>query len=93
MLADKTWSFTTGLNPNNGPGGPILVVTAAANPFSNYYAEILRAEGLNEFARPISRRSPHRPCTGYDVVILGQQTLTSAQVTMFSTWVNGAAAT
>ena len=40
--ASKTWSFTTGLNPNNGPGGPILVVTAAANPFSNYYAEILR---------------------------------------------------
>src|SRR5271166_1521835 len=42
MAANYSWSFTTGLNPNNGPGGPILVVTAAANPFSNYYAEILR---------------------------------------------------
>ena len=35
--------------PTVGPGGPILVVTAAANPFSQYYAEILRAEGLNAF--------------------------------------------
>ena len=31
-------------------GEPILVVTAQANPFSTYYAEILRAEGLNAFA-------------------------------------------
>ena len=50
MAANYTWSFTTGANPTTGPGGPILVVTSAANPFSNYYAEILRAEGLNEFA-------------------------------------------
>ncbi|HET6996217.1 MAG TPA: hypothetical protein VFI06_14590, partial [Chitinophagaceae bacterium] len=33
-----------------GPGGPILVITSAANPFSKYLSEILRAEGLNEFA-------------------------------------------
>jgi len=34
----------------NGPGGPILVLANTANPFSTYYAEILLAEGLNEFA-------------------------------------------
>ncbi len=36
--------------PDEGPGGPILVISNSANPFSRYYAEILRAEGLNEFA-------------------------------------------
>ena len=35
--------------PDHGPGGPILVITNSASPFSGYYAEILRAEGLNEF--------------------------------------------
>ena len=34
--------------PGQGPGGPILVVTG--DSFGSYYAEILRAEGLNEFA-------------------------------------------
>ena len=30
-----------------GPGGPILVVTSSSSAFGDYYAEILRAEGLN----------------------------------------------
>ena len=34
--------------PGQGPGGPILVVTG--DSFGSYYAEILKAEGLNEFA-------------------------------------------
>ena len=34
---------------NGGPGGPILVVTNSGNPFAEYYAEILLAEGLNLF--------------------------------------------
>ena len=29
---------------------PIVVITNSADPFSRYYAEILRAEGLNEFS-------------------------------------------
>ncbi len=33
-----------------GPGGPILVVVDPGDPFGDYYSEILRAEGLNEFA-------------------------------------------
>src|SRR6476659_6678208 len=36
--------------PAEGPGGPILVIGSGNNPFSNYLGEILRAEGLNEFA-------------------------------------------
>ena len=54
MAADFTWTFTTSAAPppppTQGPGGPVLVVTRAANPFSIYYAEILRSEGVNAFA-------------------------------------------
>ncbi len=50
LASDHTWSFTTAdpppPPPTEGPGGPILVVSSAANPFSRYFAEILRAEGL-----------------------------------------------
>ena len=52
LAADFTWSFTTASpppRPDEGPGGPILVIAKASNPFSRYYAEILRAEGLNAF--------------------------------------------
>ena len=46
----SSWSFSTAPVPNNsGPGGPILVISSAANPFSRYYGEILSAEGLNEY--------------------------------------------
>ncbi len=74
---------------NGGPGGPILVVTNSANPFTEYYAEILLTEGLNYFAlRNISTVSS-ATLTAYEVVILGEMTLTTAQVTTFSNWVNG----
>ena len=70
---DKTWTFTTTAPPppppDEGPGGPILVVTDAARPVRRrYYAEILRAEGLNEF--DVTRRShvTAATLTGHDVV-------------------------
>ena len=37
-------------DPNQGPGGPILVITSSSSTYGKYYAEILRTEGLNEFA-------------------------------------------
>ena len=48
--ADYSWSFTTAASPDEGPGGPILIIADAGNPFGRYYAEILRNEGFNEFA-------------------------------------------
>ncbi len=72
LAADSTWSFTTAAPPppppDEGPGGPILVITNAANPFSRYYAEILRAEGLNEFT--VTDLSTVTPAllSNYDVV-------------------------
>ena len=89
LAADYGWGFASSAsNPfGNGPGGPILVVTSAANPFSRYYAEILRAEGLNAFGIQDLSSVTATTLNQYDVVILGEMALTAAQVTMFTNWV------
>jgi WD40 repeat protein len=82
-----TTAIATGQVVDNGPGGPILIVTNTANPFSTYYAEILRNEGLNAFRlRDISAISP-AILAACDLVILGEMRLTPEQVTMFKDWV------
>ena len=93
LAADETWSFTTasppGPGPDEGPGGPILVIAKSTNPFSRYYAEILRTEGLNEFAVKDVANVTAQTLSSYDVVIVGDIGLTSAQATMLGDWVNG----
>src|SRR5262249_36043680 len=74
-------------DPNQGPGGPILVVTRSADPFGRYYAEILRAEGLTEFAVADIATGSASTLAAYDVVLLAQTPLTASQVTMLSSWV------
>ena len=52
-VAEPPVGSVPGMQPERrepAPGGPILVVTSSADPFTSYYTEILRAEGLNEFA-------------------------------------------
>ena len=101
LLASTSYSYRVrATDAANNPSGysniasvstapPILIISSDSNPFSNYYAEILRTEGLNEFdVRDISTVSS-AVLGSYDVVILGQMSLSSAQATMFSTWVNG----
>ena len=73
--------------PTTGPGGPILIVASNANPFSHYYAEILRAEGLNAFSVMDVLDVDASILGNYDVVILGETPVTAAQTTMFSNWV------
>ena len=75
-------------DPNQGPGGPILVVTGASSTFGKYYAEILRSEGLNLFS--VSDISSVNAATlaSYDAVILAPLPLSVAQVGMFTDWVN-----
>jgi hypothetical protein len=92
LSSDYTWSFTTAAPPppppTEGPGGPILIVSSSTNPFSRYYAEILRNEGFNEFtAMDISLVSAST-LGNYQVVILGNFPLTAAQAGMFTTWAN-----
>jgi Domain of unknown function (DUF4082)/Bacterial Ig-like domain/Bacterial Ig domain len=85
MLAPKGAGAV--LNPP--PGGPILVVTSPTSTFGAFYGEILRNEGLNEFAMADIGSVTPATLAAYDVVVLAKATLTPAQVTMFTTWVNG----
>ena len=91
LANDYTWSFTTAdpvpPPPDDGPGGPILVISSAANPFSRYYGEILRAEGFNEFLVTDISNVSATTLSGYRVVILGEMALGSSQVTMLTDWV------
>jgi Domain of unknown function (DUF4082)/Bacterial Ig-like domain/Bacterial Ig domain len=75
------------LNP--APGGPILVITSPTSTFGSFYGEILRNEGLNEFATADIGSVNATTLASHDVVVLAKAALTPAQVTMFTTWVNG----
>ncbi|MEV6492488.1 DUF4082 domain-containing protein [Actinoplanes sp. NPDC051633] len=95
VMTPVTWSFTTSAAPppppDQGPGGPVLVIkstTAGASGFTGFMAEVLRNEGLNEFATASLSAVTATTLNSYDVVILGATPLTAAQVSMFSTWVN-----
>ncbi|MCW5920770.1 MAG: DUF4082 domain-containing protein [Saprospiraceae bacterium] len=92
LAADYTWTFTTSAPPppppSEGPGGPILVVSSAANPFSRYPVEFLRTEGFNEFFAADISEVDATMLNGYDVVILGEMALSGTQVTLFSNWVD-----
>ena len=89
FAADSVWTFTTaGAPPDTGPGGPIAVITNSADPFSRYYAEILRAEGLNSFELIDLGSLDAVSLSSYRAAILGRTTLSPAQVTMLTDWVN-----
>jgi hypothetical protein len=92
MTTPVTWTFTTGSPPppppDQGPAGPILVVGSPSNPFGRYAAEILRTEGLNEFTTTNIGSVSASTLSAYDVVVLGDMTLSAAQVTMLTDWVN-----
>jgi len=94
LPADYESTFSTGVSPSTmpidrGPGGPILIVASGAGAFSRYYPEMLRAEGLTAFAvEDLSAVSPAM-LNDFDVVILGELTLSALQVTMLTEWVNG----
>jgi hypothetical protein len=92
MAKDTVWSFTTGPKPTiaipaNGPGGPILLISSGSNAFSRYPVEILRAEGWNAFNALDISAVTTTEVNKYDVVIVGDITLTAAQVTMLTNWV------
>ena len=91
VMAPDTWSFTTAAAPppppDQGPGGPIALVTSGSNPYSKFLAEILRTEGLNEFTTIDVGTVNATTLAGYDVVVLGNVTVSSSQVTDLTSWV------
>ena len=70
-------------SPGEGPGGPILVVANdGENRFGRYYAELLRAEGLNEFAVEGVGALNAQTLAGYQVVLLAETTLSAGQASV-----------
>ena len=55
------------------------MVTSAGNQYSTYLAEVLRTEGLNEFATIDVGTLSASTLAAYDVVVLGSTALTAAQ--------------
>ncbi len=89
LASNFVFSFiTTGLPPSVGPGGPILVISAASNPFSRYPVEILRAEGFNNFFAMDISTVTSTVLNNYDVVVLGEIPLSSQNVTDLTNWTN-----
>jgi hypothetical protein len=71
------------------PGGPVLVITDSSANFSNFYAEILRTEGLNYFATAGVSAIDGPTLAAYDVVVLANVALTDTQAATLTAWVNG----
>lgn len=90
MRADSSWTFTTAdkpsIPPDDGSGGPILIISNVINPFSRYTAEILRAQGYNSFKVMDISEVDAADLLHYDVVILGQMSLSGPEITMLSNW-------
>src|SRR5262245_45988505 len=84
LAYDYTWSFVV---TRFLPALPILVITTTGNNFTQYYQELLRAEGFNSFNAMDITQITSSTLAQYDVAILGETPLTSAQVTMLSDWV------
>jgi len=93
LAQDSVWTFTTSEPPapppDEGAGGPILLISSALNPFSRYMVEILRAEGFTSFkAMDITEvESDWTILNNYDVIVLGQMTVSSTDVTNLTSWV------
>jgi hypothetical protein len=70
---------------------PILVITnsAAPNRFGSYFAEILRAEGLNEFTTADLGTVDVTVLASAPLVVLAETPLTPSQASLFSNYVAG----
>ncbi|WP_263418332.1 Ig-like domain-containing protein [Terriglobus albidus] len=91
LAGDMKWRFTTGVaaagSPEQGPDGPILLVTSKANGFSQYYAEILRNEGLNEFDVEDITQLSAQELASHDIVLLGEMPVDTSQIQILAGWV------
>jgi hypothetical protein len=88
LATERSWTFTSlGQSPADGPGGPVLVITAPGDAFSDYYAEILRSEGLNAFETEDGPVTSDK-LAGHSTVILATAARTDAEVALLTTWVN-----
>jgi hypothetical protein len=83
LASEVSWTFTTEASPP-----PVLVVTSTSNPFGSYLAEILRNEGLDEFSTLDTSLLSSTVLSSFDVVVVGDMSLSTNQVTVLTNWVN-----
>lgn len=69
----------------------MALVTTGATPgqFGQYYPEVMRAEGLNDFSTLDASQLNAATLTNYSVVVLAQMALTDVQVATLTAWVQG----
>lgn len=87
LATGQSWSFTTRRDLEHGFGGPVLIVHSGALPFSKYYSEILRAEGIGSFESVDLSHITAELLGRFNLVLLGEIPLSEAQAAMFSRWV------
>ncbi|HEY9127642.1 MAG TPA: Ig-like domain-containing protein [Acidobacteriaceae bacterium] len=91
LKEEMRWRFTTGIaaaqSLTEGPGGPILLITSKENGFSEYYAEILRNEGFNEFETKDIAQLSGTELARHEIALLGEAPVNDAQVSMLADWV------
>lgn len=77
-------------NSGTAPGAvkPILIVTTTANPFSAYYAEILRNEGITYFTTCDKGSLSGRMLSFYDLIIVGEMALTEGEVNLIKDYLH-----
>ncbi len=92
MLGDFIWSFTTApppaVPPDEGAGGSVLVISNSLVPYSRYPVEILRAQGYTIFRAVDITELNAAMLDSFDVILLGNMTISAAQATMFTNWTN-----
>ena len=74
--------------PDEGNGGPVLLVTSTSNPYSKFPIEILRSEGWNEYKSMDISQVTAAVLTQYDIVIIGDIAITASQASLFTSWTN-----
>ncbi|MDW9615202.1 Ig-like domain-containing protein [Sinorhizobium meliloti] len=87
LTLSRRWSFTTRRDLEQGFGGQILIITSASQPFTKYYSEILRAEGVGSFESIELSQITDQLLDRFSLSILGEMPLSETQVGMFSRWV------
>ncbi|WP_341486585.1 Ig-like domain-containing protein [Pararhizobium sp. A13] len=88
LATGHSWSFTTRRDLEHGFGGPVLIVTSGTLPFSKYYSEILRAEGIGSFESVDLSHVTAELLDRFNLALLGEMPLSEAQAEMFSRWVD-----
>jgi len=83
LPSDVSWPFTTEASPP-----PLLVASSSANPFGRYLTEILRNEGLDAFTTLDTSLLSASVLSNFDVLLLGDGSLSAGQVATLTSWVN-----